>query len=141
MAEVVKRAQEPLDLLWNAGMWGSSVDVDPAITAAVEGDVQLAINRSAAISQMLNDASSVGGLRLAGIIFFFVAIVGVAGLWFMLRRQAGPSWARQRKPHWLKDDRTPRLGRGRKDGKDKGGDRNTAAPPAIESRNPQRRGR
>jgi hypothetical protein len=144
VAEAVARSQQPLDLLGTLGMWGSSVNVDPAITAAIQGDVQAAINQSAAITKTLTEASSVGGLRLAGIIFFVVAIVGVAGLWIMLRRQAGPSWARQRKPHWLKDDRTPRLGRGRKEPKDKGtkGDRSkTSPPPAIGSGSTQRRGR
>jgi hypothetical protein len=52
----------------------------------------------------LNDAEPAGSLRLAGIIFFGVAVLGVLGLWVMLRRQAGPSWARSTKPHWVDDD-------------------------------------
>jgi hypothetical protein len=57
----------------------------------------------------------VGGLRLAGIVFFAVAILGVIGLWILFRREAGPPWARQTRPHWAKADR-PRLGSGRPGG-------------------------
>jgi hypothetical protein len=135
VADVVRRSIEPRDLLKTMGLWGTTVDVQPAIDAAVEGRVDDAINRSAAIGKVLSDATSVGGLRLAGIVFFVVAIVGVAGLWFMLRRQAGPSWARSRKPHWLKEEQRPKLGRGGKapDRADK-----PEPPRAIGSGPPQR---
>ena len=44
-----------------------------------------------------------------------VAVLGVLGLWVMLRRQAGPSWARSTTPHWVEDDGKMRLlGRGKK---------------------------
>ncbi len=63
----------------------------------------------------IQGGESAGSLRLAGIIFFGVAVIGVAGLWIMLRRQAGPSWARSTKPHWVDDGgKRGLLGRGKK---------------------------
>jgi hypothetical protein len=115
-------------------MMGTDVgpELQRAKDAAIDGNVQDAINAAAVVNATYHNASSVGGLRLAGIIFFFVAIVGVAGLWFLMRREAGPPWARQRKPHWLKDQN-------RKDD-----DKNQPGGPtqrAIESGKPQGRGR
>lgn len=135
--DALDASQRPLDLLGSLGMWGTDVSplVQQAKDAAIDGKVEEAVNAAAAVNATFRNASSVGGLRLAGLIFFVVAIVGVAGLWFLLRREAGPPWARQRKPHWLKDQNDPKGG-------GKGGDRNDSGPPrAIDSGNPQRRGR
>ena len=64
----------------------------------------------------VNGGAGTGSLRLAGIIFFGVAVIGVIGLWIMLRRQAGPSWARSTTPHWIEGGNSRGLlGRGRKD--------------------------
>ena len=41
-----------------------------------------------------------GGLRLAGIVFLIVAIIGVLGLWWLFRRNQGPPWARNGRPPW-----------------------------------------
>ena len=40
-----------------------------------------ALNKAAAVIDTINSGSSVGGLRLAGIVFFGVALVGIIGLW------------------------------------------------------------
>ena len=142
MRAALDAQQRPLDLLGSLGMMGTDVSplIQQAKDAAIDGKVDEAVNASAAVNHTLNNASSVGGLRLAGMIFFVVAIIGVAGLWFLLRREAGPPWARQRKPHWLKDQNSK--------GDPKGDDRNKLQPPpppppprAIESGNPQRRER
>ena len=53
-----------------------------------------------------------GGLRLAGLVFFGIAVLGVLGMWLLFRRQAGPSWARQTTPHWIEE--RSRLSRRRK---------------------------
>jgi hypothetical protein len=104
----------PRDLLTNLGLWGTDLQptLDAAVEAAVAGDVSEAIKRSAAAIETVKGGASVGGLRLAGVVFFGVALLGVIGLWLVFRRQAGPSWARQTKPHWMKDER-PRLGGGK----------------------------
>jgi hypothetical protein len=130
----IAATKQPLDLLGSLGMMGTDVgpELQKAKDAAIDGNVKDAINAAAVVNATYHNAPSVGGLRLAGIIFFFVAIVGVAGLWFLLRREAGPPWARQRKPHWLKDQN-------RKDD-----DQNPPGPPtqrAIGSGKPQSRGR
>ena len=111
----------PRDLLTNLGLWGTDVQptLDAAVEAAVAGDVAEALNKSAAAIETINGGASVGGLRLAGIVFFGVALLGVIGLWIVFRRQSGPSWARQTKPHWVKNDR-PRLGGGKAGGGKKG---------------------
>jgi hypothetical protein len=114
VADAVKNSQAPLDLLGSLGMAGTDVTptVERAIEAVVAGNVADANSLAATVNNTMHNASSVGGLRLAGVIFFVVAIVGIGGLWFLLRREAGPPWARQRKPHWLKEDK-PKLGSGK----------------------------
>jgi len=111
----VDKVAEPRDLLTNLGLWGTDVQptLNAAVDAAVAGDVSEAINKSAAAIETINSGASVGGLRLAGLVFFGVALLGVAGLWIVFRRQSGPSWARQTKPHWMKNDDRPRLGSGK----------------------------
>jgi hypothetical protein len=112
----------PRDLMTNLGLWGTDVQpsVDAAVEAAVAGDVSQALNWSAVVIETINNGSSVGGLRLAGVVFFGVALAGIVGMWLVFRRQAGPRWARQTKPHWIASDR-PRLGSGRiGSGADKG---------------------
>ena len=76
-----------------------------------------AIAKSAEVIDVLRSGPSSGGLRLAGLVFFGVALLGVIGMWFLFRREAGPPWARQTKPHWIQDK--PRLGRGKQDNKSK----------------------
>jgi hypothetical protein len=112
----------PRDLMTNLGLWGTDVQpsVNAAIDAAVAGDVSQALSWSAAVIETINNGSSVGGLRLAGVVFFGVALAGIIGMWLVFRRQAGPRWARQTKPHWIASNR-PRLGSGRvSNGADKG---------------------
>lgn len=118
----VDAAEAPRDLLTNLGLWGTDVQptLDAAVEAAVAGDVSEALNKSAAVIGTINGGSSVGGLRLAGIVFFAVALLGVIGMWVVFRRQSGPSWARQTKPHWVKSDR-PQLGSGKPGGGKPGG--------------------
>ncbi len=106
------------DLLTSFGLWG--VDVTPIVeqakAAAIEGNVKEAIQLSGDAIHTLQGGSSAGSLRLIGIVFFGVAVLGVLGLWVMLRRQAGPSWARSTKPHWVEGGEGKRglLGRGKK---------------------------
>ncbi len=96
-------AQRPRDLLTDFGLWG--VDVDTPLQAAREAglaaDVTEAINKSSEVISLIDGGSSSGSLRLAGIVFFGIAVLGVLGLWVILRRQSGPSWARQSRPHWI----------------------------------------
>jgi hypothetical protein len=125
-ADYVRRAQEAAaaerGLLTDFGLWG--VDVNPALEAAMAaaliGDVPEAISKSNEVISAINGGQSAGSLRLAGLVFFGVAVIGVLGLWVMLRRQSGPSWARSTKPHWVEGgDKNKRglLGRGKKDDK------------------------
>ncbi len=114
-AEVAAAADR--DLLTDFGLWG--VDVETPLQAAKDaglaGDVDNAINESSRVISLVEGGSSAGQLRLGGLVFFGIAVLGVLGLWVILRRQSGPSWARQRKPHWLEDGRS----RDKKDPKDK----------------------
>lgn len=113
--QAIEKAAAPRDLLTQLGMLGTDVqpNLDAAIDAAVAGDVDSALNYAASVIDTINSGSSVGGLRLAGVVFFGVALAGVIGMWIMFRRQAGPPWARQSKPHWIKGDQR-RLGGGKK---------------------------
>jgi hypothetical protein len=113
--QAVVKAAEPRDLLTQLGMLGTDVqpNLDAAIEAAVAGDVDVALNLAASVIDTVNGGSSVGGLRVAGIVFFAVALAGIIGMFIVFRRQAGPSWARQTKPHWVKGERR-RLGGGKK---------------------------
>jgi hypothetical protein len=110
-AELIKRAEiaagSDHDLLTDFGLWGVDVDtpLQQAKSAAFAGDVAVAIQKSSDVVSLINTGASNGGLRLAGIVFFGVAVLGVLGLWVILRRQSGPPWARQSKPHWVKKGR------------------------------------
>ncbi len=116
----IDKAAEPRDMLASFGLWGVDVDpqIDEAKQAVIAGDIQVALTKAADVIKTIDGGSSAGSLRLAGIVFFGVAVIGVAGLWIMLRRQAGPSWARSTTPHWVKEEeqknRRGLLGRGRK---------------------------
>ena len=115
--EAIDTAAKPRDMLTSFGLYGVDVDkmVEEAKQAAIEGNLGVALGRSSDVINTINGGSGTGSLRLAGIIFFGVAVIGVIGLWIMLRRQAGPSWARSTKPHWVEDDGKLRLlGRGKK---------------------------
>jgi hypothetical protein len=115
--EAKAKAAQDRDLLTNFGLWGVDVDaiVDEAVAAAIEGDVQEAINKSADAISKIDGGAGAGSLRLAGLVFFGVAVLGVLGLWVMLRRQHGPSWARSTTPHWIENgNKRKLLGRGRK---------------------------
>jgi hypothetical protein len=103
VSSAIKAADEPQGLLGRIGLWGVDVQptIDLAMAAAIEGNVPEAFNKSAEVLDVMGSASSSGGLRLAGLVFFAVAVLGVLGLWVVLRRQAGPSWARQSTPHWM----------------------------------------
>jgi hypothetical protein len=114
-------AAEPRDMLTTFGLWG--VNVDPLLAeakeAAITGNVGEALGKSAEVIQTIQGGSGSGSLRLAGIVFFGVAVIGVAGLWLMLRRQAGPSWARSTTPHWVDgENKRGLLGRGKDKDKD-----------------------
>jgi hypothetical protein len=114
--EAKQKAALPRDLLTDFGLWGVDVDaiVDEALAAAVAADLQQAIDKSVDAISKIDGGSSAGSLRLAGLVFFGVAVLGVLGLWVMLRRQAGPSWARSTTPHWIEDgNKRGLLGRGR----------------------------
>jgi hypothetical protein len=116
VARAIESANAPRDLLTDFGLWG--VDVRPtleaALAAAVAGEVQEAINKSGEVISVINSGSSSGQLRLAGLIFFGIAVLGVMGLWVILRRQSGPPWARSSTPHWVdKSDRKGLLGSGK----------------------------
>jgi hypothetical protein len=101
---------QPHDLLASLGLMGTDLQpgIDRAMSAAVAGQAEDAIREAAAVLDTINGATSVGGLRIAGLVFFAVAIAGIIGMWIVFNRQRGPSWARQTKPHWLKGkDRNP----------------------------------
>ena len=115
--EAIDTADKPRDMLTSFGLYGVDVDkmVEEAKQAAIEGNLGIALGRSSDVINTVNGGSGTGSLRLAGIIFFGVAVIGVIGLWIMLRRQAGPSWARSTRPHWVEDEGKLRLlGRGKK---------------------------
>jgi hypothetical protein len=112
VADIINRAElaaaADRDLLTDFGLWGVDVEtpLEAARDAGLAGDVETAINQSREVIRLVEGGSSAGQLRLGGIVFFGIAILGVLGLWVILRRQSGPSWARQRKPHWLEDGRS-----------------------------------
>jgi len=113
----IDTAAEPRDMLTSFGLWGVNVDplLEEAKEAVIAGEVGVALAKSTDVIKAIQGGSSAGSLRLAGIVFFGVAIIGVAGLWLMLRRQHGPPWARSTKPHWVDDGEKRRLlGRGKK---------------------------
>ena len=117
VALAIDAAAKPRDMLTSFGLWG--VDIDPLVeeakAAVIAGEIDVALGNATDVIKKIEGGASAGSLRLAGIIFFGVAVIGVAGLWIMLRRQAGPSWARSTTPHWVdKDGKRGLLGRGKK---------------------------
>lgn len=110
----IDKAAAPRDPLTTLGLLGTDVQptIDAALAAAVAGQADQALSLAASAIDTINGGASVGGLRVAGVIFFGVALAGVLGMWIVFRRQAGPPWARQSKPHWLKNERK-RLGPGK----------------------------
>jgi hypothetical protein len=94
-------------MLTDFGLWGTDVRrlIEEAKIAAIAGDEAKATQLAGTAIREINNGAANGSLRLAGIIFLGVAIVGVLGLWIMLRRQAGPKWARSSTPHWVDKDR------------------------------------
>jgi len=110
-------AARPRDMLTSFGLWG--VDVDPLVeqakAAAIDGEIDVALGLANEVITKIDGGARDGSLRLAGIVFFGIAVIGVAGLWIILRRQAGPAWARSTKPHWVDNDsKRGLLGRGKK---------------------------
>ncbi|MGD8683296.1 MAG: hypothetical protein PVG27_05070 [Chloroflexota bacterium] len=117
VSRAIEARDRDRDMLTSFGLWGVSVEpvVQDAIDAAVAGDVPLAINKSNEAIQAIEGGAGAGSLRLAGIVFFGVAVLGVLGLWVMLRRQRGPSWARSTTPHWIENgNKRGLLGLGKK---------------------------
>ena len=125
VAEAVRVNDGERSLLADLGLWGTDVQpaLDAAIEAAVAGDVKEASEKSAQVIDIIRGGSGAGGLRLAGLVLFGIAVIGVLGLWWLFRRQAGPSWARQTTPHWIEEKRTPwsRDKKEKDDKKDKNG--------------------
>jgi hypothetical protein len=108
--QAIAAKDQPHDLLANLGLMGTDLGpgIKRAMSAAVAGQADEAIREAAAVLDTVNGATSVGGLRIAGVVFFAVALAGIIGMWIVFNRQRGPSWARQTKPHWLKGkDRNP----------------------------------
>ena len=113
----IDKAAEPRDMLTSFGLWGVNVDplLEEAKQAVIDAEIQVALTKASEVIKTIDGGAGAGSLRLAGIVFFGVAVIGVAGLWIMLRRQAGPSWARSTKPHWIDDgNKRGLLGRGKK---------------------------
>lgn len=111
-ADWISRAEaasvEPRDLLTDFGLLGVDINtpLQEAKAAALAGEVSQAIKKSTEVVAVIESGSSSGSLRLAGIVFFGIAVLGVLGLWVILRRQSGPSWARQTRPHWIEKGRS-----------------------------------
>ncbi len=115
--QAMTEAAKDRDLLTSFGLWGVDVQptLDAALQAAIAGDVPEALALSGEVLSVLEGGSASGSLRLAGLVFFGIAVLGVLGLWIILRRQAGPSWARSSKPHWMEGGgKRGLLGRGKK---------------------------
>jgi len=108
VANAVEVEREERSLLAQFGLFDVNVQptLDAAIAAAIDGDVPLATAKSAEVIEVIRGGSGAGGLRLAGIVLFGIAVIGLLGLWWLLRRQAGPAWARQTTPHWIEDRKT-----------------------------------
>lgn len=103
--DALAQVNGPSDLMTDIGLMGT--DLTPLKVAAVEaaktGDVALATDRAVILVSAYTDGARSGGLRLAGLAFLAVAIVGVAGLWWLFRRNQGPPWARQGRPPWARE--------------------------------------
>jgi hypothetical protein len=102
VADAIAVTERERDMMTTFGMIGTDLGPlrEQAIEAARNGDVTVATQRAQALVDAINDGSRNGGLRLAGIVFLIVAIIGVLGLWWLFRRNQGPPWARNSRPPW-----------------------------------------
>lgn len=109
VSQAIIRYEQDRDLMTQIGLLGT--DLEPlraaAVASARRGDPAQAANDAAALITAVEEASRSGGLRLAGLVFLGVAIVGALGLWYLFRREAGPPWARSKKPPWAKSGKPP----------------------------------
>lgn len=104
VADALQRKNDPRDLLTQVGLLGTDLNevTDSALQAARDGDVPAATSYAAQLNKALTEASRSGGLRLSGLVFLGVALLGVIGLWVVLRRERKPPWARTSKPPWAR---------------------------------------
>jgi hypothetical protein len=104
VAVAIAAANAPRDLMTDIGLVGTDINpqVEAAIAAAKAGDVSEATRQAVGVIKAINDAASSGGLRLIGLVFLGVAILGVLGLFVIFRRDSGPPWAKNGKPPWAK---------------------------------------
>jgi hypothetical protein len=104
VATAIDRKNDPRDLLTQVGLLGTDLEAltQEALAAARSGDVAKALTYAAQLNQSLSAATQAGGLRLAGLVFLGVAILGVIGLWVVLRGERKPPWARTSKPPWAR---------------------------------------
>jgi hypothetical protein len=104
VGRALQRKNDPRDLLTQVGL--SDVKLDDleteALDAARKGDVAEATRLAAEINVAINGASRSGGLRVAGVVFFALAVFGVLGLWLFFRRERKPPWARTSRPPWAR---------------------------------------
>jgi hypothetical protein len=107
VGKALSRKNDSRDLMTQVGLWGVDlVDLEvDALAAARDGDIGEATSLAADITMVMNNATRSGGLRLAGIVFFGVAVFGVLGLWLFFRRERKPPWARSSRPPWAKKGR------------------------------------
>jgi hypothetical protein len=107
--QALDRYNDERDLMTQIGLIGTDLEPlrEAAIASAKAGDPARAATDAAALITAVDEASRAGGLRLAGLIFLGVAILGVLGLWYLFRREAGPPWARNKKPPWAKTNKPP----------------------------------
>jgi hypothetical protein len=99
VSNAITAAAKPRGLLAQFGLWGVNVQptLDEALAAAIAGDVPTAINKSGEVISVINSGSSSGSLRLAGLVFFGVAVLG---LWYIFQRRAGPPAPGTGGPPW-----------------------------------------
>ena len=102
VAAAIVAADAPRDLMTQIGLFGTDVNpqVEAAIAAAKAGEVGEATQQAVSVIETINNGSSSGGLRLIGLVFLGVAILGVFGLLIIFRRESGPPWAKDTKPPW-----------------------------------------
>ncbi|CAN5811456.1 hypothetical protein BH23CHL8_BH23CHL8_14110 [soil metagenome] len=105
VGDALAQVSGPTDLMTDIGLYGTDLEPlrEAAIAAARSGDVALATDRAVILVSTYSDGTRGGGLRLAGLAFVVVAIVGLVGLWWLFRRNQGPPWARQGRPPWARE--------------------------------------
>lgn len=104
VTDALARKDDARDLLTQLGLLGSDLEeqTEAALEAAREGDVEAALEAASVLNSAISDATRAGGLRLAGLVFVGVALVGVIGLWAARHRERKPPWARTGKPPWAR---------------------------------------